>query len=48
MTARWIPTGNIEEWYGEEAKCSACNMVTIDWGDYCPNCGARMESEDEE
>lgn len=30
-TSKWIKTGNIEEWYGEERVCSACGMITIEW-----------------
>lgn len=27
-------------------KCSCCKDITIDNGDYCPNCGAKMEGRD--
>jgi rubrerythrin len=28
-------------------KCSCCNEITIDNGDYCPNCGAKMDGGSE-
>jgi len=29
-------------------KCSCCNVDSLEEGDYCPNCGAKMESEEKE
>ena len=37
----WIDTGYKDEWYVESYKCSVCGKISI-WGNYCPNCGARM------
>ncbi len=28
--------------------CSECKSMGVDYWDYCPNCGAKMESEDKE
>lgn len=40
----WID-GDRTKW-----KCSNCGYGVLDWNNtpYCPNCGAKMESEDKE
>lgn len=50
---KWIEVEN--KWGGLEIRCSECGaQVPRDgWGNamqcnYCPNCGARMEGEDDE
>lgn len=43
VKARWIPTGETAEVYGDVYKCSACGCCDIDEMDFCPNCGAKME-----
>lgn len=40
-TGKWIPRLE-EEWYGDQAECPLCGHVTIDVGNFCPNCGADM------
>ena len=48
-TGYWIPLGNYDD-YGNECsyKCSECGDVDTYPDNFCPNCGARMESEDKE
>ncbi len=29
-------------------QCSECGMDSLEEGDFCPNCGVKMESKDEE
>lgn len=44
---RWIDTG---DWVGEDLyifRCSACNERSLEAGNFCPNCGARMDGESE-
>ena len=52
-TAHWIKTGDYYIGaYGniDYVECSYCNRYSLEKGDYCPNCGAKMcesqESED--
>lgn len=33
-----------DEWYGELYECSICHYVMIGEENYCPNCGARMQT----
>ncbi len=50
----WIPSmytypdGTTEhdkdEWYGELYECSICHYVMIGEVNYCPNCGAKMQT----
>ena len=45
---RWINTGDyLTAAYGsvDYVKCSCCGEDSLEEGDFCPNCGARMESE---
>lgn len=48
---KWIV---VEDEYGDYARCSVCGDEFICWeGDcaitnYCPNCGAKMDLEDDE
>lgn len=37
----WTRIGHIETWV--VYKCSMCENQTIDNGNYCPNCGAKMD-----
>ena len=38
----WIKTGDKEEAYGTVSKCSVCGVIDYE-GNFCPNCGAKME-----
>ena len=38
----WIDTGDAEETYGNVFKCSVCGAIDYE-GNFCPNCGAKME-----
>lgn len=43
-TGEWIREGEVH------SKCSLCGFKYADYGilfDYCPNCGARMEADNE-
>ena len=39
---RWEYLDHCAEWYRTEARCSVCGDITIDDGNFCPNCGADM------
>lgn len=44
----WIKTGDYYTGaYGsiEYVKCSCCHEDSLEEGNYCPNCGAKMEGE---
>ena len=42
-TGHWVETDKYESyWY----RCSECCRGSDDITDYCPNCGAKMESEE--
>jgi hypothetical protein len=43
---KWIQVGHIEHMQ-IVYKCSACNGQTIVDGNFCPNCGARMDADAE-
>jgi len=49
-TGHWIMTSDyLTTAYSsiDYVKCSCCNEYSLEEGDYCPNCGAKMvESED--
>ena len=47
-TGHWIMTGDYYTGaYGslDYVRCSCCNYESLEEGNYCPNCGAKMESE---
>lgn len=50
-----VPTADVQEvkhgrwkWYSDLAnvRCSSCNRFSILATDFCPNCGARMDGEE--
>ena len=41
---KWISLNCFTESYALEFKCSICGHEGY-WGNYCPNCGAKMEVE---
>ena len=43
-TGHWI----FDEVLDRHYYCSECKSMGVDYWDYCPNCGAKMESEDKE
>lgn len=48
-TGHWIMTSDyLTTAYGsmDYVKCSCCGEDSLEEGDFCPNCGARMESEE--
>ena len=50
-TGHWIMTNDyLTTAYGsvDYVKCSCCGEDSLEEGNYCPNCGAEMESEVEE
>jgi len=51
-TGHWIEVIDEIDSFGNKTwhhKCSICGNEDSGWGDYkyCPNCGARMESEND-
>ena len=44
---KWICTGIMEEAYAMEYRCSVCGSTDFG-GDYCSNCGAKMENDEDE
>ena len=40
---RWIMH---DDEFGLTCECSACHIETMGDGNYCPNCGAKMELEE--
>ena len=46
-TAKWIDTGEMEEYWAEEYQCSICG-VKNHWHNFCPYCGADMREADNE
>lgn len=45
-TGHWIMTNDyLTTAYGsvDYVKCSCCHEDSLEEGDYCPNCGAKME-----
>lgn len=50
-TGHWIITSDyLTTAYGsvDYVKCSCCGEDSLEEGDYCPNCGAKMEGEEDE
>ena len=47
---RWIPTYKVNTWIGiceiDGYICSECGRGSIVKGNYCPNCGAKMDGDD--
>lgn len=45
---KWIfnPSDAFEAMFAKP-KCSECGFESADGGNYCPNCGARMDAEDD-
>lgn len=39
---KWIDTGENEEWYAREYRCSECGDTMLGDANFCPNCGADM------
>ena len=49
-TGHWIMTSDyLTTAYGsiDYVKCSCCGEDSLEEGDFCPNCGAKMEGESE-
>ena len=47
-TASWRPNFRYGMYRGEKHFiCSECNVQSMHYSRYCPNCGAKMESENE-
>ena len=47
-TGHWIPAGYYHAGAYEDIQyvtCSCCREDSLEEGDYCPNCGAKMEWE---
>ena len=49
---RWVHTDYAMHWHGKD-ECSECTYHTSDRDDlshlkYCPNCGARMDGDEDE
>lgn len=44
---RWIKTDKHDIYYQPGYKCSVCEILTTCHGNYCPNCGAKMEKNNE-
>ena len=42
---RWIMH---DDEFGLTCECSACHIETMGDGNYCPNCGCRMDGGDDE
>ena len=40
-TGRWV----FDELLDKHYYCSECKSMGVDYWDYCPNCGAKMEVE---
>lgn len=40
----WIDTDKDEEWAGDTKECPFCGRRTLDFGNFCSNCGHKMNS----
>ena len=50
-TGHWIMTGNyLTTAYGsiDYVECSCCGEDSLEEGNFCPNCGAKMDKEQEQ
>jgi len=50
-TGHWIMTSDyLTTAYGsvDYVKCSCCGEDSLEEGDYCPNCGAKMQETESE
>ena len=51
-TGHWIDTGDYPTGTYVNVECSCCHEYSLEKGDYCPNCGAKMvepqESDEQE
>lgn len=46
LRAEWLRTGEADTFYDLPIyECSKCGMTSLENGNYCPNCGIKMESE---
>lgn len=47
---RWVHTHKHNSWFTECYECSACGFEDADGfgGNYCPNCGAKMDGSEGE
>lgn len=46
--ARWFeinPKKDVEGWIEYDYKCSACDEISWEEHNYCPNCGAKMDEK---
>ena len=42
-TGHWLRTGEVDVFYDLPSyECSKCGQTSLENGDYCPNCGAKM------
>lgn len=44
---KWINLHDTDEWYGGLYKCPVCEDVNIGVSNYCPNCGRRLEVDND-
>ena len=42
-TGKWLE--HSDNWYQTMYRCSECGKVVSNMSNYCPDCGARMESD---
>lgn len=43
---RWITIPNHRDW--DQKQCSVCGDIRCCQGNYCPNCGAKMDEDDDD
>jgi len=47
-TGHWLRTGEVDVFYDLPSyECSKCGQTSLENGDYCPNCGAKMQEVEE-